>query len=151
MRLDIRVLLRGQYDDCAVPRGIGRCTVDPSSPSLEETDSAAGLMERGVARRGVAVAKAEVWLRRVGYWSSLGVRLSVRELPDELEVRDGGGWRAVRRGRCWRCVIDMLVLSYKSSGSSIVRGIWRDRLRNGEESVTEYRYSSKIRDAICAT
>ena len=97
MRLDIRVLLCGQYGDCAVPRGIGRCAVNPSSPSLEEGGSAAGLMERGVGLRGVADARGEVRLRRVRYWSSLGVRLSVRELPDELEVRDGGGWRAVRR------------------------------------------------------
>ena len=97
MRLDIRVLLCGQYGDCAVPRCIGRCTADPSSPSLEEGGSAAGLMERGVGVRGVTVAKAEVWLRRVRCWSSLGVRLSVRELPDVLEARDGGGWRAVRR------------------------------------------------------
>ena len=97
MRLDIRVLLCGQYGDGAVPCGIGRCTVGPSSPSLEEGGSPAGFMERGVGLRGVAVATAEVRLRRVRCWSSLGVRLSVRKLPDELEARDGGGWRAVRR------------------------------------------------------
>lgn len=97
MRLDIRVLLCGQYGDCAVPRGTGRGTIDPSSPSLEEGGSEAGLMERGVGLRWAAAARGEVRLRRVRYWSSLGVRLSVRELPDELEVRDEGGWRAVRR------------------------------------------------------
>ena len=97
MRLDIRVLLCGQYGDCTAPRGNGRCVVDPSSPSLEEGGSAAGLMDCGVGLRGVADAKAEVWLRRVRSWSSLRVRRSVRELPDELEARDGGGWRAVRR------------------------------------------------------
>lgn len=85
------MVLRGQNADCADPRDVARGVVDPS-PSLEGGASATGSMGRLVGLRGVTATKGEVRGRRVRCCSSLGVRLSVRVLPDELEVRADGGW-----------------------------------------------------------
>lgn len=96
MRFEIRELLRGQFDCCARPLDVARGVVCSSPSSLEERYPTTELRDCRVRLLGLTTAKGEVWMRRVRCWSSLGVRLRVRELPDEPEVRDVGSRRASR-------------------------------------------------------
>ena len=88
VRFETRGLLRGQYTDCAESRDVARGVVEPSPSSLGEEVLATGSTSRKGGLRWLRAAKGDMRFRETRCCSSLGVRLSVRTLPGELEVRD---------------------------------------------------------------
>ena len=70
---------------------MARGVVDPSPPLAEEV-SATG--STNVVLRWLRAARGDVRFRATRCCSSRGVRLIVRTLPEELEVRDVGSRRA---------------------------------------------------------
>ena len=109
VRSEMRVLLVGQYGDGEDLRPAARDVVDPSPSSLAERCG----KPRSAERSRFTADKGEGRLRTSR--SSLGVRRSVRALPDALEGRDSGLGSKAGSRPCWRCDSNpVLIGSYSS-------------------------------------